>query len=73
MIEIDIENQSRLAINKSLQNIIFFKGEGTYYSPSIFNNNINAGFQILEFDGSKFNHQGVFIGDSLQMNLSNNR
>ena len=73
LIEIDIENQSRLAINKSLQNIIFFKGEGTYYSPSIFNNNINAGFQILEFDGSKFNHQGVFIGDSLQMNLSNNR
>tara|TARA_B110000196_G_scaffold50637_1_gene41318 strand:- start:212 stop:1780 length:1569 start_codon:yes stop_codon:yes gene_type:complete len=69
---VDLESQSRESLNMALQNLDFHKGVGFFYSPSVNNNQINAAFQILEFDGQRFNHQGVFRGDSLQIVLSQN-
>ena len=69
---VDLEYQSRESLNMALQNLDFHKGVGFFYSPSVNNNQINAAFQILEFDGQRFNHQGVFRGDSLQIVLSQN-
>ena len=72
MTAINLENQSRKSLNEALQNLDFHRGIGFFYSPSLTNNQINSGFQILEFDGQGFKHQGVFKGDSLQIVLSQN-
>ena len=69
---INLENQSRKSLNEALQNLDFHRGIGFFYSPSLTNNLINSAFQILEFDGQGFKHQGVFKGDSLQIVLSQN-
>jgi len=65
--QLDLETQTRQSINQSLRSIDFFSGEGFYYSPDRSNLNVNAAFQILEFDGKGFIHQGVFHGDSLRL------
>lgn len=72
LIAIDLENQSRQSLNQSLKNINFHVGEGFYYSPSVLNKQVNSAFQLLEFDGEGFIHQGVFQGDSLQLVLPQN-
>ena len=69
---VNLEEQSRKSLNKALQNLDFHKGIGFFYSPSLSNNQINSAFQVIEFDGQKFKHQGVFLGDSLQIVLSQN-
>lgn len=69
---INLENQSRKSLNEALQNLDFHRGIGFFYSPSLTNNQINSAFQIIEFDGQGFKHQGVFKGDSLQIVLSQN-
>jgi hypothetical protein len=70
LIDINLENQSRKSLNQTLKNLDFHKGIGFFYSRSVSSDQINAAFQILEFDGEGFNLQGVFQGDSLQMVLS---
>lgn len=70
--QVDIEDQSRELLNNALRNLDFHKGVGFFYSPSLSNKQINSAFQIIEFDGKGFNHQGVFRGDSLELILTQN-
>ena len=70
--QVDIEDQSRELLNNALRNLDFYKGVGFFYSPSLSNKQINSAFQIIEFDGKGFNHQGVFRGDSLELILTQN-
>ncbi|MBT7423671.1 MAG: ABC transporter substrate-binding protein [Candidatus Marinimicrobia bacterium] len=70
--QVDIEGQSRELLNNALRNLDFHKGVGFFYSPSLSNKQINSAFQIIEFDGKGFNHQGVFRGDSLELILTQN-
>ena len=70
--QVDIEDQSRELLNNALRNLDFHKGVGFFYSPSLSNKQINSAFQIIEFDGKRFNHQGVFRGDSLELILTQN-
>jgi len=70
--QVDIEDQSRELLNNALRNLDFHKGVGFFYSPSQSNKQINSAFQIIEFDGKGFNHQGVFRGDSLELILTQN-
>ena len=70
--QVEIENQSRELLNNALRNLDFHKGVGFFYSPSLSNKQINSAFQIIEFDGKRFNHQGVFRGDSLELILTQN-
>ena len=69
---VNLEYQSRESLNMALQNLDFHKGVGFFYSPSVNNKQINSASQILEFDGQRFKHKGVFRGDSLQIVLSQN-
>ena len=70
--QVDIEGQSRELLNNALRNLDFHKGVGFFYSPSLSNKQINSAFQIIEFDGKGFKHQGVFRGDSLELILTQN-
>ena len=70
--QVDIEDQSRELLNNALRNLDFHKGVGFFYSPSLSNKQINSAFQIIEFDGKGFKHQGVFRGDSLELILTQN-
>jgi ABC-type branched-subunit amino acid transport system substrate-binding protein len=70
--QVDIEDQSRELLNNALRNLDFHKGVGFFYSPSQSNKQINSAFQIIEFDGKGFKHQGVFRGDSLELILTQN-
>ncbi|MBT4784550.1 MAG: ABC transporter substrate-binding protein [Candidatus Marinimicrobia bacterium] len=70
--QVEIENQSRELLNNALRNLDFHKGVGFFYSPSQSNKQINSAFQIIEFDGKGFKHQGVFRGDSLELILTQN-
>ena len=70
--QVDIEGQSRELLNNALRNLDFHKGVGFFYSPSQSNKQINSAFQIIEFDGKGFKHQGVFRGDSLELILTQN-
>ena len=70
--QVEIENQSRELLNNALRNLDFHKGVGFFYSPSLSNKQINSAFQIIEFDGKGFKHQGVFRGDSLELILTQN-
>ena len=70
--QVDIEDQSRELLNNALRNLDFYKGVGFFYSPSLSNKQINSAFQIIEFDGKGFKHQGVFRGDSLELILTQN-
>ena len=65
--QLKLKKQTRQAISKSLQNIDFYSGNGFYYSPDKSNLNVNAAFQVIEFDGRGFIHEGVFHGDSLKL------
>ncbi len=65
--QLNLEAQSRQSISQALQSIDFYSGEGFYYSPDQTNPHVNAAFQILQFDGRGFIHQGVFHGDSLRL------
>ena len=64
----------RLAVmhgmNIELYNIKHYEWLVYFYSSSLDSRNINSALQILEFDGTKFNHAGVFKSDSLD--ASNN-
>ena len=70
--QVDIEDQSRELLNNALRKLDFHKGVGFFYSPSLSNKQINSAFQIIEFDGKGFKHQGVFRGDSLELILTQN-
>ncbi|MBN4080957.1 penicillin-binding protein activator [Caldithrix abyssi] len=65
--QLNLKTQTRQAFSQSLQSIDFYSGEGFYYSPDQSNPQLNAAFQILEFDGEGFIHHGVFHGDSLRL------
>tara|TARA_Y100000816_G_C26076138_1_gene566497 strand:- start:1237 stop:1755 length:519 start_codon:yes stop_codon:yes gene_type:complete len=62
---LNVKDKSRLEINIALSEISNHAGLGYFYSSSLNNRNINSALQILEFDGTKFNHVGVFKNDSL--------
>jgi len=65
--QLNLESQTRQSVSQSLKSIDFYSGEGFYYSPDHSNPQVNAAFQILEFDGRGFIHHGVFHGDSLRL------
>ena len=68
----DMENPSRQSLSRAIKHIDFHIGEGFYYSPESTNKKVNAAFQVLEFDGKGFIHQGVFHGDSLRLVIPQN-
>ena len=67
---LNVKDKSRSEINIALSDLSHHEGLGYFYSSSLNDRNINSALQILEFDGRKFNHVGVFKNDSLD--TSNN-
>ena len=60
-----MKDTKRNTLLKSLGNNEYQVGKGYYYLPSVNNNKINSASQVLEFDGNRFLHKGIFIRDSL--------
>ncbi len=68
----NMENQSRQSLSQAIEQFDFHLGDGFYYAPASTNKNVNAAFQVLEFDGDGFVHRGVFQGDSLRLVIPQN-
>ena len=62
---IEMNEMSRAAFNKSLREIGMYNDEGFNYYPSITNNNINSAFQLINFNGNDLIKSGVLTVDSL--------
>ena len=65
LISLNMKDTKRNTLLKSLENNEYQVGKGYYYLPSVNNNKINSASQVLEFDGNRFLHKGIFIRDSL--------
>lgn len=69
---INLENPSRASLSLAIEEFDFYLGNGFYYAPADKRKRVNGAFQVLEFDGKKFLHNGTFIGDSLRLVTSHN-